>query len=1195
MSVIENVDFYHFTDLESFELTGGLLIHFLAAQDDVAALTAILENEGPRSILMTDFQGNSFLHYAAASDSINVAEHFTSLPEFANGHFINSHGITPAHIAAQRGNVKMLKALDQNTHILNDLSLMNWSPLHFAVYCGKTEAVKFLVSKDNSERGWVNSLVLGLESSVAFLPHRSCRFFSPLDLALAANHEEIAQILLENGGLPCLHAAVVKHNLQAVFYHVKGVGKGQEPGGLKKQTPLHVAARNGFRDIVHFFLECKFSTDVVDDDGLSPLELAVCSNSPPTVSELAAQSKSEHVNRALFLAADLGRAEVVKALLESSELRLAVASDGDPLLVRLIKRGLFGVAEEVLKGLSSVNGSDVRHATVTHYAACSGLESLLWMTMAKGGSKELDVFGMTPLFYATLSGDAKMSGMLTSQEDMHKKCDFGFSAFVVDAVIGELESLPFDASDLAGTYDIDLEQLKTFVDTFELKPCQVRTGSEVVDCQVLKMIDPKIAEKLSNLHAPYLGTKIEKASLLHLAVLFNCSYHQFVKILNTSHDLVDSVDSEGRSPLHWALLLGNAKLARELIKEMGNLDRKDVHGNTIFHMIGSDACEAVLQALLDQVLFNPKDFNDDHQSVFHALAGRNCPKCLLILSKACEDHTILSMPDNFGKQPLDYALESGGLPSIQLLHIVGVENRLVTAVAEGNLERVKELVESGYPISTTSAQRDGMTPLHVAAATKNLEIVKYLLEHGAELNILAKEKCPIHIAASAGDPKVIVEMLRTSAPTIAMKPEKQPFQLATNSECKLLLYNHWKRATYTASLVRQLECMDAQISLLKGFIHLPQLLEMSSFLEKLVIIVDHFDFVRKCVISAFEKGKRPDAFSISVHHYFWTFLTIDISAYCISLQDNYQTLLNMAFTKPLNNPDVIILTTYPIGWVTMIQRSLECLKPHLMSVFDDMSIMQQIFTVMHQQTLLATNLMGLLTKSIGERLSNFIDAPYLLQCDGVLDLHCDGRLTRVVNKVFFVYEWQFMEVIQKFFKGFVLPRSIPFQIPKMQHVRALVYSDYILFISMEKSDIYFKMPKALCRIEKAWANDKDKCAMRITTPVGLMEFRPTRAVESIRNFWYVLNARKYEQDPNNQGELAFQTEKLRTFRCLIAYLPEKTSTSLSLRTIIVRAGRPSECNDLCTNHMVDVLGSAPPFMKVQKQEITDFDDDLITI
>ena len=50
------------------------------------------------------------------------------------------------------------------------------------------------------------------------------------------------------------------------------------------------------------------------------------------------------------------------------------------------------------------------------------------MTMAKGGAKELDMFGMSPLFYATLSGDSKMSAMLTGQEDMHKKCDFGFSA-----------------------------------------------------------------------------------------------------------------------------------------------------------------------------------------------------------------------------------------------------------------------------------------------------------------------------------------------------------------------------------------------------------------------------------------------------------------------------------------------------------------------------------------------------------------------------------------------------------------------------------------------------------------------------------------------------------------------------------------------------------------------------------------------
>lgn len=52
------------------------------------------------------------------------------------------------------------------------------------------------------------------------------------------------------------------------------------------------------------------------------------------------------------------------------------------------------------------------------------------------------------------------------------------------------------------------------------------------------------------------------------------------------------------------------------------------------------------------------------------------------------------------------------------------------AVSKGNLERLKELVESGESVNTPDV--DGWPPLHTAIKTKNYECAQFLIKHGAD-------------------------------------------------------------------------------------------------------------------------------------------------------------------------------------------------------------------------------------------------------------------------------------------------------------------------------------------------------------------------------------------------------------------------------------------------------------------------------
>ncbi|MGC9105409.1 MAG: ankyrin repeat domain-containing protein [Thermoprotei archaeon] len=71
---------------------------------------------------------------------------------------------------------------------------------------------------------------------------------------------------------------------------------------------------------------------------------------------------------------------------------------------------------------------------------------------------------------------------------------------------------------------------------------------------------------------------------------------------------------------------------------------------------------------------------------------------------------------------------------------------LFEAVEEGDLQRVKYLVEI-HQCDVNIRDKDGNTPLHLAAWYGYLDIVKFLVEHGADVNARnAEGNTPLHLA-----------------------------------------------------------------------------------------------------------------------------------------------------------------------------------------------------------------------------------------------------------------------------------------------------------------------------------------------------------------------------------------------------------------------------------------------------------------
>ncbi|KAH0795738.1 protein arginine N-methyltransferase 5-like [Histomonas meleagridis] len=412
-------------DLKIVPETGATILHHWASTNDLDPLIIVLAKAGEKAMLITDYFGNTVLHYAAWASAREVTQFVVN--HFPKTHFQNIKKITPAHIAAQRGDVNLLRLYQTSLKIFHDYSTQGWSALHFAIYYGQIDAVRFLLeNKINS----VDDLILGAESNV-FLNHRRLKFTSPYDLAIISGHNEIAELLVQYGALPSLHSAVLSQNLLAVTYlvesHQSTASKNLNlTAGPKNYTALHVAASKGYYSICHYLILSGLSTNALDSDGLSPLEVAVTSKSAKTVETIQTFASEEQTTKAAFLAADLGNNQITFNLVKRVTSPSYSDEDGDNLLIHLIKRNMF---EEALLLVQSqkcdIKHKDSRGATALHYSAASGHILLLKevLSQSKLLINEKDNNGMIPLMYAVLSGNTESINILKhSDNDLACNC-----------------------------------------------------------------------------------------------------------------------------------------------------------------------------------------------------------------------------------------------------------------------------------------------------------------------------------------------------------------------------------------------------------------------------------------------------------------------------------------------------------------------------------------------------------------------------------------------------------------------------------------------------------------------------------------------------------------------------------------------------------------------------------------------------
>jgi len=114
-------------------------------------------------------------------------------------------------------------------------------------------------------------------------------------------------------------------------------------------------------------------------------------------------------------------------------------------------------------------------------------------------------------------------------------------------------------------------------------------------------------------------------------------------------------------------------------------------------------------------------------------------------------------------------------------------SELVWGIKNGDIEAVKDIVENKK--INVNAQIDGRVPLHYAADYGQVDVLTYLLDKGADPNVLDKHGISVVLAAIwEGHTECVKILLKNGASKSGTTPDGLPYlEAAEKPEIKQLL------------------------------------------------------------------------------------------------------------------------------------------------------------------------------------------------------------------------------------------------------------------------------------------------------------------------------------------------------------------------------------------------------------------------
>ncbi len=222
--------------------------------------------------------------------------------------------------------------------------------------------------------------------------------------------------------------------------------------------------------------------------------------------------------------------------------------------------------------------------------------------------------------------------------------------------------------------------------------------------------------------------------------------------LQTKPDPVNCRDARGWTALHHAAFNGQTSIIQILVAHGAVVDAMDKDGATPLHAAASSGHSEAVELLLQKgARINALDHHGNTPLLYAAVAGNSDAAHVLL-----EHHASTEARGAKGETPLCDAAMRGDADMIRLLveHGADVNGRssdgfpvLTEATANGSIESAALLLQHGARIDGGD-NAHGFTALHSAAFTNRVEVVEFLIAHGADIEARSREgDTALHMAA----------------------------------------------------------------------------------------------------------------------------------------------------------------------------------------------------------------------------------------------------------------------------------------------------------------------------------------------------------------------------------------------------------------------------------------------------------------
>jgi cytohesin len=560
---------------------------------------------------------------------------------------------------------------------------------------------------------------------------------------------------------------------------------GADPDALEvaATSPLHEATAASRPEAIRLLLGAKASLDVRDDQGQTPLHLAITEDSATTL-KLASillnawadpNVKDDRGRTPLHEAVEEEAVNIVPHLVDKDADPNIFDAEGEAPLHLATRSGSRKMVAALLDAEADPDIVSKRKQTPLLIAVNDGAQDIAEILLEAGAKPDHRVGGQTPLHCAVQQGNAQiLNELLRVDPALDVLNDEGEAPLHLTVRNGSRE-MTAALLDADADPDVTDETGNTPLHEAAAQGCE-----KLARLMIEGEADPNRKNHLGRTPS---HIAVSKGHLKALAVLLEagadpnaqtesgaCPLHtaaarghsEATRILLNADARVDQQDKPGATPLHWAANNGHAGVAEVLLGADANPNAQGEAGQTPLHEAAADGHETLVRELLAADANTDLRDNDGRTCLYMAVQRGHVGNVKTLISSGMDPDGALGK----GWTPLTKAAERGHPEVVKLLLDMGADPDKPSSSGDmpidlgvNYLEVVKLLLGAG----ANATEKVGEA-LCRAVADRELNVVETLLKNGADPDAPdMKGTRPLDRALLWDDKRIAIALLKAGA------------------------------------------------------------------------------------------------------------------------------------------------------------------------------------------------------------------------------------------------------------------------------------------------------------------------------------------------------------------------------------------------------------------------------------------------